>query len=104
MRVKRRIKKARKRWVKGYNKHSTKPRVALSFYRVRKTDGEAYIARIDYIRKMAYHFAASAGQETTFFTATESARQNYGRAHNIKIRAKRWSTLRTSVLGIPLGG
>ena len=70
MRVKRRIKKVRKRWVKGYNKHSTKPRVALSFYRVRKTDGEAYIASIDYIRKMAYHFAASAGQETAFFTAT----------------------------------
>ena len=68
--IKRRIKKARKRWVKGYNKHSTKPRVALSFYRVRKTDGEAYIANIDYIRKMAYHFAASAGQETAFFTAT----------------------------------
>lgn len=65
IRVKRRIKKARKRWVKGYNKHSTKPRVALSFYRVRKTDGD-----IDYIRKMAYHFAASAGQETAFFTAT----------------------------------
>ena len=42
------------------------------------------------VYKMAYHFAASAGQETTFFTATESARQNYGRAHNIKIRAKRY--------------
>ena len=70
MRVKRRIKKARKRWVKGYNKHSTKPRVALSFYRVRKTDGEAYIASIDYIRMMIYHFAASAEQETAFFTAT----------------------------------
>lgn len=40
--------------------------MTLSFYRVRKTDGEAYIASIDYIRKMAYHFAASAGQETAF--------------------------------------
>ena len=66
IRVKRRIKKARKRWVKGYNKHSTKPRVALSFYRVRKTDGEAYIASIDYIRKMVYRVGRFEEKNRTF--------------------------------------
>ena len=67
MRVKRRIKKARKRWVKGYNKHSTKPRVALSFYRVRKTDGEAYIASIDYIQQDGIPFCRFCGARNSIF-------------------------------------